>query len=97
MDNKNYPFSQLYTKNPDEELSIGGAISFGIRRPNSDKGLPHFGFKTLDDIAPLAFIPGSLVVFGGLPGSGKTSFLMNVLQNIAIRRHRVCMISLEMG
>lgn len=62
-----------------------------------DKSLPHFGFKTLDDIAPLAFKPGSLVILGGRPASGKTSFLMNVLENMAAQGHITGMFCLEMG
>ena len=61
---------------------------------NPVKGVPS-GFRDLDEVT-LGFHPGDLVVVGGRPGSGKTSFAMNVAEYAAIKGHRVLVFSMEM-
>ena len=55
------------------------------------------GFPDLDKITH-GLHPGNLVIVAGRPGMGKTSFALNVAQNVAVRHGSpVAVFSLEMG
>lgn len=51
------------------------------------------GWKVIDN--HLYFCPGDLVIFGGRPGMGKTSFSLALIKNVAFKYH-VCIFNLEM-
>jgi len=70
-----------------EELEEREGAAFG--------GLPT-GFVDLDRIAH-GLRPGNLIVIAGRPGMGKTSFALNIAQNVARRGHAVGVFSLEMS
>ena len=76
---------------------IGDAVAYieeMFETKNPVPGLPS-GFQDLDH-ATTGFHPGDLVVVGGRPGSGKTSFAMNVAEHAVIKGHRVLVFSMEM-
>ena len=59
-------------------------------------GLP-FGFRDLDKKTN-GMHPGQLIIIAARPGMGKTSFAMNVAENVAVEQGKPCAIfSLEMG
>jgi replicative DNA helicase len=59
-------------------------------------GVPT-GFKELDNLTS-GFQPGDLIIIGGRPGMGKTSFALNIAQHTAIHmRVPVAVFSLEMS
>ena len=57
------------------------------------------GFKNLDE-ATNGFMPGQMIVLAARPGCGKTSFVMNMVSNIASRKDSkevVAVFNLEMS
>lgn len=55
------------------------------------------GFPLLDRALNGGFVPGSIYVLGGFPGSGKTSFALSIARRMAFDGRRVLFLSLEMG
>ncbi len=58
-------------------------------------GVPT-GFRKLDSLLK-GLQPSELVFIAGRPGMGKTAFLLTIARQIAHRRHRVAIFSLEMS
>jgi len=65
-------------------------------RKEAITGLPS-GFPELDELTT-GFQPGDLIVIGGRPGMGKTSFALNVAQYVGVEhKEPVAVFSLEMS
>ena len=63
-------------------------------------GIPTLssGFPILDRALDGGFVPGSIYVLGGFPGSGKTSFALSIARRMAFEgKRRVLYVSLEMS
>jgi replicative DNA helicase len=58
-------------------------------------GIPS-GFKDIDELTA-GFQKGNFIILGGRPGSGKTSFVSNVVENICKHGEKVLFFSLEMS
>lgn len=65
------------------------------QRKRSDRELLLTGYSDLD-LRLQGLEPGQLILLGGRPSMGKTSLAMNIGENIALRGHKVGVISLEM-
>ncbi len=66
---------------------------------NGSQGGLKVGFKNLDE-ATNGFMPGQMIVLAARPGCGKTSFVMNMVSNIASRKDGkevVAVFNLEMS
>jgi len=55
----------------------------------------HTGFKNLDYIIGGMF-PGYFVLIGGIPGVGKSTLLLNIMNNVCKQNKKVLFVSLEM-
>ena len=76
---------------------LGDLVTRVIRQ--SESGITagcSSGFYEFDQIHG-AFMPGTLTAIAGRPGMGKTTFAMNVAQNIAKRKEMVLFYSIEMS
>ena len=66
---------------------------------NGSQGGLKVGFRNLDD-ATNGFMPGQMIVLAARPGCGKTSFVMNMVANIASKKDSqevVAVFNLEMS
>lgn len=66
---------------------------------NGSQGGLKVGFKNLDE-ATNGFTPGQMIVLAARPGCGKTSFVMNMVANLAIKENSeevVAVFNLEMS
>ena len=64
--------------------------------PNAFAGLPT-GFTELDKMTQ-GMHPGDLIIVGGRPGMGKTSFAMNIAEHVAtVEKKPVAVFSMEMS
>jgi replicative DNA helicase len=54
------------------------------------------GFRDLDALLG-GFQKSDLIIIGARPSMGKTSFILEILRNMAISKHKVAMFSLEMS
>lgn len=91
----------------DSELKEGTSIGeilkkvfFNIDRMQNKEGtltgVPT-GFNDLDDMT-LGLQPGEMIVVAGRPSMGKTTFALNVMENVAVREKKaVALFSMEMG
>ena len=65
------------------------------KNPKDTAGIPA-GFTDFDRVTN-GLHPGNFIVIGGRPGMGKTSFALNIAQNICFEQHQpVAFFSLEM-
>lgn len=63
----------------------------------NDKKIISTGIATLDKTI-MGFYPANLIVVGGRPGMGKSTFMLNVAHHIACsKKHKVAIFSLEMS
>lgn len=63
----------------------------------NDKKIISTGIATLDKTI-VGFYPADLIVVGGRPGMGKSTFMLNVAHHIACsKKHKVAIFSLEMS
>ncbi|MDE6275854.1 MAG: replicative DNA helicase [Clostridia bacterium] len=68
-------------------------------RENGSQGGLKVGFKNLDE-ATNGFLPGQMIVLAARPGCGKTSFVMNMVANLASKadsQEVVAVFNLEMS
>jgi len=66
------------------------------QHPSYVTGVPS-GFRDLDKITA-GFQPGELVVCAARPSMGKTTFMLNIIYHLAVKRHQpVTVFSLEMS
>jgi replicative DNA helicase len=86
---------------PATQKEIGNILGDLVMRviKQSESGITagcSSGFYEFDQIHG-AFMPGTLTIVAGRPGMGKTTFVMNVAQNIAKRKELVLFYSVEMS
>jgi len=55
------------------------------------------GFAALDALRPYGLHAGDLVIIGGRPGTGKTTFMLNLMAHMADAGARIACFSLEMA
>jgi replicative DNA helicase len=55
------------------------------------------GFSALDALRPYGLHAGDLVIVGGRPGTGKTTFMLNLMAHMADAGARIACFSLEMA
>ena len=79
-----------------EKVSWTEALDLGEKEllATRSEDCVSFGYDFLDD-ALTGFFPGELVLVGGITGSGKSTFAMNVMNKAASRGHRCLIFSLE--
>lgn len=77
------------------DISPVGARALSALVKDSKQRHLKTGFRSLDYTLGGGLLPGQLVVIGGQPGMGKTTFAMNIAMHAA-KRQRVLVFSLEM-
>lgn len=81
---------------PLQEVYEATIASLEKRAAGGQVGIPS-GFYDWDRMTQ-GLAPGALIIIAGRPGMGKTSFAVNVAQNVSIREESsVAIFSLEMG
>ena len=77
-------------------LAVNNQLQAVAENPDAMKGTPT-GYKAIDDLL-VGLGSNDLVIVGGRPGMGKTSFAMNIAVQVALNlRKKVCVFSLEMN
>jgi len=77
------------------DISPVGARALSALVKDSKQRHIKTGFRSLDYTLGGGLLPGQLVVVGGQPGMGKTTFAMNIAMHV-VKRQRVLVFSLEM-
>jgi replicative DNA helicase len=65
------------------------------RKPRQLSGIPC-GFDKID-VLTCGFQPGDLIIIGGRPSNGKTSFSLSCILNMALARYKILYFTLESG
>jgi len=66
-----------------------------LRKKGGMVGIPS-GFIEIDNRTN-GFVPGQLIIIAGRPSMGKTTFALNIAENVALGGHVVMTFSMEMG
>jgi len=85
-----------YTSIYDVAVEVYNRIEKASQSKETVTGVPS-GFTDLDNMTT-GFQPADLVIVAARPSMGKTAFVLNIMEHVAVKKHRSCMFfSLEMS
>lgn len=88
--------STEYSLISDVAVDVYNRIEKASQSKENVTGVPS-GFTDLDNMTT-GFQPSDLVIVAARPSMGKTAFVLNIMEHVAVKKHRPCMFfSLEMS
>jgi len=76
----------------------GGQVYLRYKQKSKDNLLKHIptGFKEIDDITNNGLRPGQMYIISGEPGSGKSTFCIQMMYQILKQKHNVIYVTTEL-